>query len=88
MVKSSKSKMPELPCLKCGTIIKFPSYIKSQKYDGQVRCQGCNSLMHIKLDNSVVVKCSLVRDNSKESETGLQKGKEFLDRIKKARGRT
>lgn len=87
MVKSSKDKMPEVPCLNCGAIIRFPSYIKSQKYDGQVRCHGCNSLMHIKLDNSIVVKFSLVRDNSKESETRLQKGEEFLDRIKKARGR-
>lgn len=84
MVKGSKSKMPEVTCLgiHCNKVIEFPSYIRPQNYDGQVRCQECKSLMHIKLVNSDVLKYSLVLDNSEDA-----KGHEILRKLKEVRGR-
>ena len=84
MVKTDKSEMPEVTCLgvECGEIIKFPSHIRPQKYDGEVRCQKCKSLMHIKLDNSDVIKYSLVLDNSKETA-----GREILRELNEIRKR-
>jgi len=41
--------MIEIGCLACSKIIKMPQYIDTEKYDGQVVCEECNSLLYIKL---------------------------------------
>jgi len=58
--------MPRVTCLgvTCGKVIKFPQYINPEKYDGDVRCQECKSLMHVKLEGSKVLKYSLKEDKS------------------------
>ncbi len=41
--------MPPVECLYCGEIIEFPQRIvDAQKYIGQVRCNKCRALLHIK----------------------------------------
>jgi len=46
--------MVEIECLVCGETIKVPQFIDSDNYDGQVVCQNCTSLLHIKLAQSKV----------------------------------
>ena len=48
--------MVEIECLLCGEPIKLPEYIDTEDYDGQVVCQECGSLLHIKLVKSKVQK--------------------------------
>ena len=68
MVVKRKNKMLEVTCLGtgCNSIVKFPSYINPHRYDGDVLCQECGSLMRIKLEDSKVRKLLLISDNSKE----------------------
>ena len=70
MTRNIKSKMPEITCLgvECRKIIKLPSYIDPQDYDGHLRCRECKSLMRIKLEGSEVVKYSRISDNSSEAK--------------------
>jgi DNA-directed RNA polymerase subunit RPC12/RpoP len=46
--------MVEIECLVCGKTIKIPQFVNIDKYDGQVPCQNCGSLLHIKLVASKV----------------------------------
>lgn len=52
--------MDEIPCLACGKTVKMPQYIDSEQYDGQVVCQECKSLLHIKLAKGKVHKYKIV----------------------------
>ena len=56
--------MVEIQCLICEKLIKFPSYIDPDDYDGQVVCQECNSLLHIKLKSSKVKEYKVVEKNA------------------------
>jgi uncharacterized Zn finger protein len=46
--------MVEIECLVCGKTIKISQFINTERYDGQVPCQNCGSLLHIKLVASKV----------------------------------
>jgi len=46
--------MVEIECLVCGKIVQIPQFIDTDNYDGQVACQECGSLLHIKLAGSKV----------------------------------
>jgi DNA-directed RNA polymerase subunit RPC12/RpoP len=46
--------MVELECLVCGETVKIPKFIDTDNYDGQVVCQNCTSLLHVKLVQSKV----------------------------------
>jgi hypothetical protein len=49
MMKKTKNQLPILKCLFCNKPILFPKYvIDSLKYNGQICCTKCNSLLHIK----------------------------------------
>ena len=53
--------MVDINCLVCGERIELPKYIDTQDYDGQVVCQKCKSLLHVKLVKSIVRKYSVVK---------------------------
>jgi DNA-directed RNA polymerase subunit RPC12/RpoP len=53
-------KMVEIECLACGKPVKMPQYIDTEKYDGQVVCQECKSLLHVKLVKGKVRKSAEV----------------------------
>ena len=59
-------KIQNIRCLgiSCAKEIQFPTYINSEKYDGDLRCEKCLSLMHISLQDGQVVKYSLKDDKS------------------------
>jgi len=52
--------MVEIECLVCGKTIKIPQFIDTDNYDGQVACQECGSLLHVKLEGSKVRKYKVV----------------------------
>ena len=52
--------MIEIECLVCGKALKLPQYIDTDDYDGQVVCQECNTLLHIKFVQSRVRKYRVV----------------------------
>lgn len=57
--------MVEISCLACSKIIKMPQYIDTEKYDGQVVCEECNSLLYIKLVKGKVEKYKLIENKRK-----------------------
>jgi hypothetical protein len=75
----TRGNIPQIACLgvTCGKVIEFPEHVDPEGYDGDVRCQECRSLMHIRLEGSRVVKYSLKED---KSETA--KGWETLTELK------
>ncbi len=52
--------MVEIECLACEKTIKTPQYIDTEKYDGQMICQECEALLHIKLAKGKVQKYRIV----------------------------
>jgi len=50
----------DINCLVCEERIDLPKYIDTQDYDGQVVCQKCESLLHVKLVKSKVRKYRVV----------------------------
>ena len=55
--------MVEIECLACGKTLKMPKYIDADKYDGQVVCQECKSLLHVKLVKGKVEKYRIEKEN-------------------------
>jgi hypothetical protein len=64
-------KRTEIPCIMCNNAIRFPEYV-GQDYTGDLLCDRCRSLLHIKLDKWEVKQYKVLRDRSKEYK-GLQK---------------
>ncbi len=62
--------MVEIECLACGKTIKIPPFIDTEKYDGQVTCQECNSLLYVKLVQEKVQKYKVV-ENKRERDVKL-----------------
>ncbi len=50
----------EIDCLACGKPIRIPDFIDTNSYDGQLTCQECASLLHIKLGGGKVRKYEVV----------------------------
>ena len=55
----------EINCLVCGKTIGIPEYIDTNNYDGQVTCQECASLFHVRLVGAKVRKYELVEKKPK-----------------------
>ncbi len=53
--------MEKIDCLVCGKSVKFREYIDAEDYDGEVVCQECGSLLHVKLANSKVQRYKVVK---------------------------
>ena len=62
--------MVDIECLACGKTVKMPPYVDTEKYDGQVVCQECNSLLHIKLVKEKVQKYNIV-ENKRERDVKI-----------------
>ncbi len=58
--------MVEIECLACGKPIKPPQFIDTDNYDGQVVCQECKSLLHVKLVKGKVQKYKIVKNKFKD----------------------
>ena len=61
--------MGEIDCLACGKTLKMPKYINADKYDGQVVCQGCKSVLHVKLVKGKVEKYRIVENKFKDPDS-------------------
>ena len=58
-----RDKIIEIECLACGKTLKMPKYIDADKYDGQVVCQECKSLLHVKLIKGKVQKYKIIKES-------------------------
>jgi len=58
--------MVEIECLACRKNIKIPQYTDTEKYDGQLVCQECKSLLHVKLMKGKVQKYKVVKNKSED----------------------
>ena len=57
--------MPEtgnLECLICGKTFQIPKFVNIENYNGQVVCQNCGSLLHIRLIQSKVRQYKVVEE--------------------------
>lgn len=57
--------MVEIECHLCGKNFSFPQCIDTAKYDGEVICPECNSLLHIKLVKGKLQKREFVKKQPK-----------------------
>jgi len=64
MIKDGQGKPTDILCLVCEEVIKVPQYVPPN-YKGDLVCQNCKSLMHIKLVNSQVAEYQIKEDKSK-----------------------
>ena len=62
--------MVEIECLACGKNIKTPKYIDIEKYEGQLACKECNSLLYVKLIKGQVQKYKIV-ENKRERDVKI-----------------
>jgi len=66
MIKDGQGKPTDVLCLVCEKAIKVPQYV-SPNYKGDLVCQDCKSLLHIKLVNSQVTEYEIKKDKLQES---------------------
>ena len=52
--------MVDIKCLVCEESLEIPPYIDPADYDGQLVCQECKSLLHVKLVKGKVQKYKIV----------------------------
>lgn len=71
--------MADIECLACGKTVKIPKFIDTDNYDGQLVCQECKSILHVKLVKGKVQKYKIVEDKSKFNFT------DFILRMQKER---
>lgn len=75
-------KRAEIPCILCKNTIKFSEYV-GQNYSGDLLCDTCGSLLHIKLDKWEVKQYKVLRDRSEEWKR-LERLKELQEGAAKA----
>jgi DNA-directed RNA polymerase subunit RPC12/RpoP len=61
-----KKREVKIDCYACGKVVKIPQFIDTDEYDGQIVCQECKSLLHVKLAEGKVQKYKVVENKSKE----------------------
>ena len=64
--------MIEIECLACGKTVKIPQFIDPDNYDGQVVCQECGSLLHLKLVGAKVRQYKVVGQKFRNLEKLLE----------------
>jgi len=52
----------KIECLVCLKETAIPKNLNTQKYDGQITCRECGSLLQVKLVKSKVEQCKVVRE--------------------------
>lgn len=52
----------KVECLVCLKETAIPKNLNIQKYDGQITCRECGSLLQVKLVKSKVEQCKVVRE--------------------------
>lgn len=66
MVEDRDGKQTDLLCLVCDEPIKLAKYIVAN-YKGEVVCQKCKSVLHLKLAYSQVAEYRIVKDKTAET---------------------
>lgn len=78
MTKAKKEEITSIACIFCSKNIEFPKYIvESSKYNGQIACQECGTLLHIKRINTEIQEYRIVEKNFRPNE----EGKKWLERL-------
>jgi len=73
--------MVDIKCLVCGESLEIPPYVDTEKYDGQVSCKACGSLLHIKLAGAKVQGYNLVPSKSPRITRKIE---ELLEELRRA----
>ena len=60
----------KIECLVCLKDTAIPKNINTQKYDGQITCRECHSLLQVKLVKSKVEQCKVVVEGKDRFTTG------------------
>jgi DNA-directed RNA polymerase subunit RPC12/RpoP len=60
-----RCKVVEIECLACSKTIKPPNFIDTDNYDGQLVCQECKSILHVKFVKGKVQKYKVVENKTK-----------------------
>lgn len=77
----------KIECLICLKESAIPNNLNTQKYDGQITCRECGSLLQVKLVKSKVEQCKVVRAGHpslsadevlKAAREAKKEGKRFL----------
>jgi uncharacterized Zn finger protein len=77
----------KIECLICLKETAIPNNLNTQKYDGQITCRECGSLLQVKLVKSKVEQCKVVRAGHpslssdevlKAAREAKKEGKRFL----------
>ncbi len=71
--------MVEIECLVCEKIINIPNYIDTEKYEGQMVCQECKSILYVKLVKGKVQKYKVL-----ENKYGVQTWADIVKMAEKA----
>ena len=78
MVKSKSNQINSIKCLICYTDIEQEKYIiASTKYNGEISCKDCGSLLHIKKIGSEIQEYRVV----KERQNNVSKAMENLGKL-------
>ena len=64
--------MVEIECLVCGETVKVPDFIDAEDYGGQLVCQECGLLLHVKLVGSKVRQYKVVGQKFRNLEKLLE----------------
>ena len=76
--------MLEIKCLVCEETVEIPDFIDTDNYDGQVVCQKCRSLLHVKLVESKVRQYKVVERSYRAEKEILEElrrlGKQSVDK--------
>lgn len=65
--------MVNIECFVCGKTVKIPKFIDTDNYDGQLVCQECKSILHVKLVKGKVQKYKIVERKPKLDWVELMK---------------
>ena len=71
-------KRAQIACILCKNTIVFPEYV-GQNYSGDLLCNRCGSLLHIKLNKWTVDQYKVLKDRFEE-----WKGQEALRKLREA----
>ena len=78
--------MAKIECLLCGGDVKIPKLSDTDKYEGDGVCEGCKSIIRVKLVKGKVHKYRIVKDKSMQKDRQyniLIQGKDAKDKLEK-----
>jgi len=84
MMASGKQPIHAIKCLQCDEAIKFEKYVvESSKYDGEIVCKNCGTLLHIKKVDNEIQGYKAVDTKYRHFDKALSLHKELIETMQK-----